>query len=100
MYEYFAETFIEGYSYSSFISFWFISISSGFFFSMKYILIFFKKYPTLKVHMAGVTIAFTKNFINMLLINISYPSELFMKNSQNVGNMAELTKEKRVNFKL
>ena len=58
------------------------------------------KYPTFNVHIPGVTIAFTKNFISMLLINISYPSELLIKNSQNVGNMAELTKENKVNFKL
>ena len=36
----------------------------------------------------------------MLLINISYPSDLLRKNSQKVGNMAELTNENNVNFKL
>ena len=58
------------------------------------------KYPTLSVHIIGVTKAFTKNFISMLLIKISYPSDLLTKNSQKVGKIAEFTKENKVNFKL
>ena len=108
MYEYFNSTFIGGNSYNSFNCFWFLSkvfsssdlsFSLFIFLSIKNIWILFQTKPKFIVHIIGVTKAFTKNFISILLINILYPlSDWLITISLNRGKSAEFKKVNNVNL--